>query len=276
MESLSVLVTACNNAAVLPAALHSVEAALNELRAAGGNLAAMPVEIVLVDDGSTDDTPGVLARETAGKDYYRILRRPRPTSPSCARNIAAEAATGSLLFFLDADDLYLSDHLRVCCELLADPTVNFVKTSVRLADPVHPDWRERIENSVVINLAIRRACHMAAGGFPDYHLFIRKGDEFHHVRDLFYKLEDQYYNAIVIALFRGARVKRETVQYLRHPGNAYDRQYEKFCHPLGEYREQKAQADIDRLRVCELVAQEQLRQALAARKPGQSLSGSAS
>jgi hypothetical protein len=36
---------------------------------------------------------------------------------------------------------------------------------VALADPVHPDWKERIEHSIVINLCVRRACHYALGGF---------------------------------------------------------------------------------------------------------------
>jgi glycosyltransferase involved in cell wall biosynthesis len=272
MESLSVLLTTCNNADVLPVALNSIETALAELRAGGGHLATMPAEIVIVDDGSSDDTASVLARATASKDHYRVIRRAKPSSPSCARNTAARAAHGSLLFFLDADDLYLPDHLRVCCELLLDPGICFVKTAVRLADPVHPDWKARIANSVVINLAIRRACHLATGGFPDYHLFIRKGDEFHHVRDLFYKLEDVYYNALVLALFRGARVSRETVQYVRRPGNSYDRQYEKFCRPFAE-QPKLPPAEANRLRLCELLAQEQLRQTLAARAAGQPLPG---
>ena len=47
--------------------------------------------------------------------------------------------------FLDGDDLYYADHIAVCCSALADPGLDYVKTGMRMADPVHPDWKARIE-----------------------------------------------------------------------------------------------------------------------------------
>jgi hypothetical protein len=84
LASFSVIVTACNNAAVLPDALRSVEQALDFLRA-GGPLRDALGEVVVVDDGSSDGTVAVLNAATASKDFYRVLRRPRPTSPAAAR-----------------------------------------------------------------------------------------------------------------------------------------------------------------------------------------------
>jgi hypothetical protein len=109
---------------------------------------------------------------------------------------------------------------------------------VRLADPVHPDWRPDIEGSLVINLTVRRACHEAIGGFPDDHLCRRTDkDTFLVESDIFYKFEDLAYNRLVGGLFAGAKIAAETVEYCRHPGNAYDRQYEKFRRPFGVYPE---------------------------------------
>jgi glycosyltransferase involved in cell wall biosynthesis len=253
MDAFSVIVTACNNAAVLPNALRSVETAITFLRGSGIPAGHAPAEVVVVDDGSTDGTASVLQAVTEDKDFYTVVRRPRPSSPACARNAGVAAARGELLFFLDADDLYLPQHLHDCLRELADPAAGFVKTGVALADPVHPDWKQRIEHSVVINLGVRRACHVAIGGFLDYHLFVRDCDEFRHQVDIFWKFEDQYYTELLARLFRGVRVTRETVRHLRYPGNSFDRQYEKFRRPFGAHREVVSPEDRFRLRLCEVI-----------------------
>jgi glycosyltransferase involved in cell wall biosynthesis len=258
MSSFSVIVTACNNAAVLPDALHSVEQALTWLRDRGGPHHNAPGEVVVVDDGSDDGTAALLRAATSGKDFYKVLSRPQPTSPSSARNAGAEAARGDLLFFLDADDLYLPTHLADCLAALADPAVNFAKTGVILPDPVHPDWSERIAHSIVINLCLRRACHVAIGGFADYHLFIRDGSGFRHEADLFFKFEDQFYCELLTRLFRGVRIARDTVAHRRFPGNSFDRQYQKFRQPFGTVREELSAHDRLRLRMCEAIFEHRL------------------
>jgi GT2 family glycosyltransferase len=55
-------------------------------------------ELVVVDDGSTDDSPA--KAEAAGAC---VIRHSRPLGPAAARNAGAKAASGSLVFFLDAD-----------------------------------------------------------------------------------------------------------------------------------------------------------------------------
>lgn len=66
------------------------------------------VEIVVVDDGSTDDTPAV----SAALPGVRLIRQ-APAGAGAARNRGAEAATGEWLAFLDADDLWTPDKLAV-------------------------------------------------------------------------------------------------------------------------------------------------------------------
>jgi glycosyltransferase involved in cell wall biosynthesis len=261
MPSFSVIVTACNNAAVLPRTLQSVEASLTLLRQSGDSVNDAVGEVVVVNDGSTDATAEVLDHITKAKPFYRILHRPHASSPSCARNTGVAASQGDLLFFLDGDDLFLPRHLLVCLSTLADPHMQFVKTGVHLADPVHPDWKPRIQHSIVLNLCVRRHCHDAIGGFPDYHLFVRDGNAYRHVSDLFYKFEDMHYNQLVTTVFAGVRVVEETVEYVRYPDNSLDRQYEKFCRPFRASPENRSLDERLRLALCEAICEHRLAEA---------------
>lgn len=67
-----------------------------------------PNEIIVVDDGSTDDTPRVLA----GYGDKIRTKRIANSGASNARNVALSLATGDLIAFLDADDLWYKDKLR--------------------------------------------------------------------------------------------------------------------------------------------------------------------
>ena len=255
MESISAIVTAHNCAPYIESTLHSAVKALALFRRECGQGPHAAAEVVIVDDGSTDDTPRLVQRLAAGQPDWRVVRRPQPSSPSCARNTGARLARGDLLFFLDGDDLFLPTHLLTCWRALQEPDMEFVKTGVRLVSPVHPDWKERIENSIVLNLAIRRRCHEAIGGFPDYLLCRRDEERLMPQTDVFYKIEDMFYNRLVEHCFHGRRLPEETVEYCRHPGNAYDRQYEKFCRPFGAYAEVQPPDERFRMHLGEVILQ---------------------
>jgi GT2 family glycosyltransferase len=55
-------------------------------------------ELIVVDDGSTDDSAA-----SASKAGATLLRLPSPRGPAAARNLGAQAASSPLIFFLDAD-----------------------------------------------------------------------------------------------------------------------------------------------------------------------------
>ncbi len=227
MKTLSIIIPAHDNEATLRDALISAEASAFDLRnrVRGSD---WDVEFVIVDDGSTDETLRIALEIARDQPQFRVLRRARGSSPGCARNTGAAASRGDILFFLDADDRFRSDHLHVCQEALLDPSVDFVKTDVELSDPVHPDWAARIANSLVLNLAVRRSCHEAAGGFPDFHLTRRATNGPGPSLDVFRMIEDVFYNELLTSSFRGRRVEQKTVVYRRHPGNSFDRQYARF------------------------------------------------
>jgi glycosyltransferase involved in cell wall biosynthesis len=87
-----------------------------------------PVEVVVVDDGSTDETPQV------AEEYGERIRYDRTPNRglSAARNHGARLATGELIVFLDADNRldpsFVSDTVAA---LQADPRAAFAYTQLR-------------------------------------------------------------------------------------------------------------------------------------------------
>lgn len=75
-------------------------------------------ELVVVDDGSTDETPAILAERAASDDRVRVLRR-EGSGAGAARNAGLEAATGDLVAFLDADNAWFPVHLEAAVRTLA-------------------------------------------------------------------------------------------------------------------------------------------------------------
>lgn len=72
-------------------------------------------ELIVVDDGSTDRTPVIL--RYIGDARVRILHQ-KNQGPASARNAGLEAANGTYVAFLDADDLYLPSALADLAEYL--------------------------------------------------------------------------------------------------------------------------------------------------------------
>ena len=78
-------------------------------------------ELLLVDDGSIDDSTSIALRYSAAhpaKIRYLAHEGRRNRGASASRNLAARHAQGQYLAFLDADDVYLPDKLREQVPLL--------------------------------------------------------------------------------------------------------------------------------------------------------------
>jgi glycosyltransferase involved in cell wall biosynthesis len=106
------VVIPCRNAAGTVAA--AVRSALGQSRP--------PLEVIVVDDGSTDDSAALA--EAAGARVIRATRRARAGG---ARNLGIEAARGELVAFMDADVEVGADWLALATAVLAaQPTVGAV------------------------------------------------------------------------------------------------------------------------------------------------------
>jgi len=105
MPEVSVIIPTHNRSALLPLTLHSV------LRQREVDL-----EVVVVDDGSRDDTPEFLRR--VDDPRVRALRHEAAQGVSAARNHGIEEARGRWVAFLDDDDLWAPEKLSLQLEVL--------------------------------------------------------------------------------------------------------------------------------------------------------------
>jgi glycosyltransferase involved in cell wall biosynthesis len=84
MDDVSIIVTAHNNAATLAAVLESVDATLAVFHREPAPFAA-PTEVIVVDDGSTDDTANITRDFAAGRPEWKVVRRAEASSPGSER-----------------------------------------------------------------------------------------------------------------------------------------------------------------------------------------------
>jgi len=115
MQCVSVVVPTCNRASVLPRAIESVLAQ-----------DSVDVEVLVVDDGSTDETEAVV--KSFNDSRVRYLAHETNRGGSAARNTGIEAATGEYVAFLDDDDEYRPGKLTKQVESLERRSDEWVAT----------------------------------------------------------------------------------------------------------------------------------------------------
>ena len=87
-------------------------------------------ELVVVDDGSTDSTPDVVRRLAASDPRIRLVES-ESLGVSRARNIGLDTATGDVLAFLDSDNTWHPDLLRVMLARIEQTGSRFAHSAVR-------------------------------------------------------------------------------------------------------------------------------------------------
>jgi len=141
-------------------------------------------EIVVVDDGSTDDTASLLAAlDGDGDPQLQVVRPERNVGRAAARNLGGNAARGTWILFLDDDILPPPGLLAAHLELLApNPglgTIGHAVTDPGLIDAPHFHYLDSrgvaklgpgvapARYFVTQNAAVPRQAFVAAGGFDE-------------------------------------------------------------------------------------------------------------
>lgn len=151
-----------------------------------------PREVIVVDDGSTDESAGVVKRYT---DFGVRLIQQSNKGVSWARNTGAMAASGEYVAFLDADDEWKQNHLHVLADLIAEypdavlySTSHWICRGNRVFIPrtsFKEGWRGYVSDfcaayakglSMVNSstVCISRSRLLAIGGFP---LGVKRGED---------------------------------------------------------------------------------------------------
>ncbi|TMQ64248.1 MAG: glycosyltransferase family 2 protein [Candidatus Eisenbacteria bacterium] len=179
----SVVIASYNMARYLPDAIHSALAQ-----------SYSPVEIHVVDDGSTDETERVM--ETFAGNPQIFYHRQKNGGQSRAKNRGIRESRGPFVAFLDADDMWSPDKLELQIPLFQDaPRVGVVYTDFQCIDaagtylpttrPVYHSGaisgKLLIKNFVTgMTSVVRRECFDAVGAFDedlpmsvDYDLWLR-------------------------------------------------------------------------------------------------------
>ena len=172
MPAVSVIMAAYNVEPYLMAAMQSV------LRQTYRDL-----ELIVIDDGSTDQSYRLALANAAGDPRVKVLQKSNG-GISSARNYGLSIATGDLIAFVDSDDIWDPGFLQAQIDVLAShPEVDIVSgnawflggaQSGRPARPV-PDPRPmpdllniiKDENAVFIMTVFRRRVFETIGGFDE-------------------------------------------------------------------------------------------------------------
>ena len=173
------------------------------------------LEVVVVDDGSTDGTADRL--EQLREPRLRVVRHERARRVAAARNSGIGAALGTWLAFLDDDDLWAPDKLRRQLDVAHAEQASLVYSAVVALDggwrTLHATWpdvpdrlHERLLVSNVIpagssNVLVRADVIRAAGGFDERLTYTEDWD-------LWLRISDGIRPAVVPEIHVG---------YVRHP-----------------------------------------------------------
>jgi len=127
MHHVSIVIPSFNSAAFIQAALASATAQTLK-----------DIEIIVVDDASTDVTAHLVEEAARVDPRIRLLRQPHNAGPSAARNAGIAVASGRWIALLDSDDSYATERLARLVEVGDRRGADLVSDNLMLVPEQHP------------------------------------------------------------------------------------------------------------------------------------------
>lgn len=171
MELVSVIIPSYNSAQYLPEAIESVLTQTYR-----------PLQVIVVDDGSTDDTARAVEPY---RDRIRFIQKSNG-GPASARNFGLKAVKGDWIAFLDADDVWLPQKLEKQMRVIEEhPEVGMVacgeyevnEYGTRDAEHIYTNYKDKrrflealCSGNVIgggSTALVRRSCLEHLGGFDE-------------------------------------------------------------------------------------------------------------
>jgi glycosyltransferase involved in cell wall biosynthesis len=167
MPKVSVIIPTYNRAVYICEAIDSV---LNQT--------FQDFEIIVVDDGSNDNTKGALAKYNGRIKFFYQENK----GVSCARNMGIKEAKGEYIAFLDSDDIWVSQKLEMQINAIEANNrlslicgqVQFINESGSYIDKILPkqgvsSFKEAMLYDVIITptVLVKKECLMKVGGFNE-------------------------------------------------------------------------------------------------------------
>jgi len=174
-EKVSVIIPAFNASETLAEAVYSVL-----------NGSHQHLEILIVDDFSSDDTSKVAVKLAEADPRIQLFVNPQNYGVSKSRNLMIDRSTGEYVAFLDSDDTWEPNKLEFCLQMLADnPEVKAVAHALRYLDksgnklsyiPTYPTTKAQMEEIKVTgespwvfpsSVVVDRTILVTEGGFAE-------------------------------------------------------------------------------------------------------------
>lgn len=123
------------------------------------------LEVILIDDGSTDDSPAICDRY-ASDSRVQVVHKANEGQAK-ARNIGLDMATGDYVAFVDSDDRIMTDTLAYCLHLQAEHPLDAVLFDCYMSEewdkepPVLPEQLRYIEGDEIQRFFMQESTRQA-------------------------------------------------------------------------------------------------------------------
>lgn len=206
------------------------------------------IEVIVVDDGSTDDTESVFAGNSDPRVIYTKYGSNR--GACYARNYGCSLAKGKYIAFQDSDDTWVPEKIEKELAYLIDTGADFVFCGMNRVNPmtgenyyypeIHFDDRERVLEQLLTNNVISTQTMFLKKELMDV---VQFDDSFKRYQDWDFALQAAL-NGFRIKYLASAlvdsTVQANSISSTVKEGMAYEHLYEKYCSQFEKYPEAMA------------------------------------